>query len=83
MRQKFYNVPIIPKSQAECNQLASLVHSHKLNVIHYRVGQPFKVGVLAWFWGDGQYTPEYVGTLFTDEPKVTVNEFAQMLNTGV
>lgn len=80
---KYYNVPIIPQSQAECNQLASLVHSHNLKVIPYRVGQPFKVGVLAWFWGDSYHTPEYIGEWLADTPLVTVNEFARMLNTGV
>lgn len=80
---KYYNVPIIPQSQAECNQLASLVHSHKLKAMEHRVGQPFKVGVMAWFWGDGEYTPNYLGVAVHGYDVVTVNEFARMLNTGV
>lgn len=83
MRQKYYNIPIIPQSQAECNQLASLVHSHKLTAISNRVGQPFRVGVMAWFWGDGEYTPVFVGGQYHGYAVVTVNEFARLLNTGV
>lgn len=80
---KYYNAPIIPQSQAECNQLASLVHTHKLKVVHFMVGHPFRVGVMAWFWGDGEYTPNYLGAQLLGNVVITVNEFARMLNTGV
>lgn len=79
---KYYNVQIIPTSQAECNQLASLVHTHKMRQFA-PPDPPFRVGQEAVFWSDNTYT--------TCMPKrdrlinriYTVNEFAAVLNTGL
>ena len=41
---------VVIKSQADGNQLATLVHSHKVRSIDSGAVRPFKVGETAIFW---------------------------------
>jgi hypothetical protein len=74
-------VDIIPRSQAECNQLASLAHSNGLVALNLSHTRKFKVGTVATVYSDKEY--------FTQKPSqqvcfkvITANELQDHLNKG-
>lgn len=73
------NLCVRPKSQQECNQLASIVHTHNKRLDNPN-DPPFRVGVLAWFWDyDNSYTTTYMGTLQHIGELLTPNQLAARL----
>lgn len=74
-----YNLCVRPKSQQECNQLASIVHSHNKHLLNPN-DPPFRVGALAWFWYyNNSYTTTFSGTLTSVGELLTPNQLAARL----
>lgn len=46
---------VVPKDSADCNQLVSLVQSHKVRLFYAEHQPVFRVDVPAVFWITGQY----------------------------
>ena len=71
-----HNLYVIPRSEAECNQLQSFVSSH--GFINNYESTTFKVNQVAWFWRDKLFTYKYIGRsdLICLGEQVTPNELA-------